>query len=445
MVTNHEESCVWVSASGHSSSNCGHSKANDHGAASYVPGRLAQAGSPPSTTHGSCRAFCGEAFCKAPFAIYFSKLAVRHRATAKPPWGRRTKHAENQVLQRTHSSGTLHNSSPSRDSPAKGLQVTTSQHALCSARTHRCHFTYSRTNTEPKRLARNPADPPRQERGCFPRRPPDAANSFALRWARSALLREPAVPGRGEESPLSSRAPSRRSPAASCGWKPRTKNHRSLVRHERRHRAGPSPGSAAVPLPCPRRRLFPRQPGPPGRARALTPRASPPGSQPPAPPPSPGDADGRREPLPPRRRSLSGRRARAPREHADTRSHRPASRRRPMPLGRHRPAAVPRRLPPAAAVVAAAFRFLCPAPPHPSPGSSRAARPCRRGAPGHGCTALGEAAPPRTTLPAGARRGHPLPPPSPPLWLRVAPFSRTTPLKMGLWPYNELTEYLIEL
>lgn len=206
----------------------------------------------------------------------------------------------------------LRNSSESRDSPA------TSQHALRSARTSRnecsvgvtsrIHFLWLeksaakalRTNAEPKRLARNPADPPHKARGCFPRRPPDAANSFALCWARSAPHRKSAAPGRGEESPLSSQAvdpqPRIRRPditapllATSAGTQPAAR------RAARPCRSRTPP--AALPAGSSGEKRGER--GRPAEPVALTPRASPSGSRPPAPPPSAGDADGRRDPLPP--------------------------------------------------------------------------------------------------------------------------------------------------
>lgn len=179
--------------------------------------------------------------------------------------------------------------------------------------------------------------------------------------------------------------------------KPRTRHHRSVAR---RHRAGHSPGSAAAPLPYPasgspsgRLRRGARRTGPPSRARALTPPGLPAGlsGRPPhRPAPETQTAAGSVScpAAESRRREGAG-----PTPGTQTHGHAERPTCLPPPPPHAAQPATTRRLPPAAAAVAAAFRFLCPAPPRPSPGSSRAARPCRRGVPGPGRTALGSGRP----------------------------------------------------
>lgn len=165
--------------------------------------------------------------------------------------------------------------------------------------------------------------------------------------------------------------------------KPRTRHHRSVAR---RHRAGHSPGSAAAPLPYPasgspsgRLRRGARRTGPPSRARALTPPGLPAGlsGRPPhRPAPETQTAAGSvsRPTAESRRREGAG-----PTPGTQTHGHAERPTCLPPPPPHAAQPATTRRLPPAAAAVAAAFRFLCPAPPRPSPSSSRAARPCRPG------------------------------------------------------------------
>lgn len=205
--SSHKEFRVRVSAS---SSARARSKAKGCRAASWVPVRLAQGWQPFQHRAWLMRSILRGGFLQGSIRHLFFKprneLTAKltgPAAVAKLPRGRTAKQAEKRALRRARRVGTLRDSSHSRDSPATRLQVTTSRRAIC-ARTNSSvslHvFTfygcknprsrrYGQTRSQSDSLA-TPLILHTRERGYFPRRPPDAANSFALCWARSAPHRQ---------------------------------------------------------------------------------------------------------------------------------------------------------------------------------------------------------------------------------------------------------------
>lgn len=402
-----------------SSSARARSKAKGCRAASWVPVRLAQGWQPFQHRAWLMRSILRGGFLQGSTRHLFFKprneLTAKltgPAAVAKLPRGRTAKQAEKRALRRARRVGTLRDSSHSRDSPATRLQVTTSRRAIC-ARTNSSvslHvFTfygcknprsrrYGQTRSQSDSLA-TPLILHTRERGYFPRRPPDAANSFALCWARSAPHRQGAGKNLRSAPVLQAEDPQPRSRGPGitarllAGTEPATRR----AARPRRSRTPP----AALPAGGSGEERGGR--GRPAEPVLSPPRASPPGSA--AARPTAQPRRRRRPPgaSPARRRSRGGGRARAPRrarKHTDTRSDRPASRRRrPMPLSRQRPAAFPRRRPQSPPLSASCARHRPVPPPAPAarPGPAGGERPVPAVPP------WGAAAPPRAPLSSGAR------------------------------------------